>query len=425
MDGLFYYNESMRLERKMKKILLLLLLMSTTVFAITTPGVFHVVFDNGIVTSSGDDTFFEFDILAYVTDTENANDLLVGSADIYVEYDTELFGSAISGTPNLEVTQIDLLTQEALPGYNCYNIYDSQNTYPNVFSITFDANFTSSPGFYNPISTDPANPSGLFHVKMKAFAAGSGEVLFPYSSINDADKQFWTLANLQYYGPNDFTDAVEPVYIEGPVTGEPYTSIELDYFSADNKGGKVRLRWRTQSETENLGFIIKRAVVLGENIYGVFEVIDSYIENDDLIGAGTTSKKTDYMYWDNEVKPGVTYAYVLQDVDEGGHIRECDPVFVQIKESKVISTDKFEFSASYPNPFNPAFIIPFELYNTTSVNIKLYDISGHVVKEIANRDFATGTYKLLVNGNDLSSGMYLLRIIANDIVSTQKMLLVK
>ncbi len=50
------------------------------------------------------------------------------------------------------------------------------------------------------------------------------------------------------------SEASEPVYIEGPVTGEPYTAIELAYFKVDDNGGKVRLRWRTESETENQGF---------------------------------------------------------------------------------------------------------------------------------------------------------------------------
>lgn len=408
----------------MKKTLILFTLMIAGLFAATTPGVVHIVFDNGEVTTSGDDTFYEFDIQAYITGTSNANDLVIGDATIYVEYDTELFGSSIVATGNVEVTQEGVLATEAFPGYLGYQIYDSQDTYTDVFSLAFSGIY-NDPGLYNAVSTDLNNPSDLYHIKMKAIAAGSGNVLLPVARISNAEDQYFTLAGLQYAGPNDFSAAVEDVNIEGPVGGEPYTSIELDYFNADNKGGKVRLRWRTQSETENLGFILKRALVFGESNYGIFVVIDSYIDNDELLGAGTTSKKTDYMYWDNNVKPGATYAYVLQDVDEGGHIRECDPVIVNIKENKVLSNDKFEFTSSYPNPFNPAFVVPFELYASTSVDIKLYDVSGHMVKEIANRDFAPGTYKLVVNGNDLSSGMYLLRIAVDNMVSTQKMLLVK
>ena len=344
--------------------------------AATTPGVVHFVFDNGVVSTSGNDTFYEFDIQAYITGTSNSADLLFGSANVYVEYDSELFGSSISGTTNLEITMTGILTTEVFPGYGAYRVHDSQNTFSDVFALTFEAIYKDNPSAYPQVSTDPNNPSDFFHIKMKAKAAGSGEVSFPYTRINNSGDQFWTLANLQYAGPADFSEASEPIYIEGPVTGEPYTAIELAYFEAADKGGKVRLRWRTESETENSGFIVKRALVFGD-LYGAFEIIDSYTTNDELKGTGTTSKKSDYMYWDRGVKPGVTYAYVLQDVDYEEHIRECEPVLVTIRESKIISNDKFEFSSSYPNPFNPAFVVPFELYTATKVNIRLYDISGH------------------------------------------------
>lgn len=396
--------------------------MITGLMATTTPGVVHFVFENGVVTTSGDDTFYEFDIQAYITGTSNAEDLIFGSANVYVEYDTKLFGSFIAGTSSLEFEMTGILAKKLYDVLPVYKIYNSQNNSPNVFALTFDANYEDT-GYYDPMSTDPENPSDLFHLKMKAVAAGSGEVSFP-TYITDVDSVFYTLASLQYAGPQDFSDAIENVLIEGPVTGEPYTSIELAYFEAGNKGGKVRLRWRTESETENQGFIIKRALMSGEDI-GAYEVIDSYMINDELLGAGTVNKKTDYIYWDRSVMPGHTYAYVLQDVDLGGHIRECEPVIVNIRESKIISNDKFEFSASYPNPFNPAFVVPFELYTSTTVDIRLYDVSGHLVEVVANREFSAGEYRLLVNGSNLSSGVYLLRTQVEGIVNTQKMLLVK
>jgi hypothetical protein len=412
----------------MKKLLLIVLLMGAWLQADVVPGVFHLMYTNGTVTVSGSDTFFEFDVQAYITGTSNTDDLKLGAANIYVQYDTDIFGSNIMGTSNIEITKIGVLEGDIIPNIIAkYNIVgESNNTFSDVFAITPVATSPSGASLYSNLSTDSENPSDLLHVKMKAIASGSGELIFPISRIIDPHNQFQTLAGMQYEGPQDFSAAVEPVYIEGPVDGEPYTSIELDYFSADNKGGSVRLRWRTQSETQNLGFIIKRTIVFDNGMYGAYEVIDSYKENDDLLGAGTTTKKTDYLYWDREVKPGVTYAYVLQDVDEGGHIRECDPVIVTVKESKVISTDKFEFTASYPNPFNPSFVVPFELFELTNLDIRLYDVTGRLVKVIAaSKDFSPGQYNLIVDGKELSSGMYILKIMADNIMNTQKMLLVK
>jgi type IX secretion system substrate protein len=331
------------------------------------------------------------------------------------------------GTANLEVTKEGVLAGDIIPGViSKYSIIGgNNNTFSDVFALTPLATTPSAGAYYDELSTDPENPSDLFHVKMKAIASGSGEVSFPVARINNPGEQFRTLADLQYAGPQDFSQASENVYIEGPVTGEPYTAIELSDFEVAYKGGKVRIRWKTESETENLGFIIKRALVFGNDNYGAFEVIDTYIENDDLVGAGTTTKKTNYLYWDTSVKPGVSYAYVLQDVDQGGHICESEPVIVAIPESNAIKTDEFVFSASYPNPFNPAFVVPFELFKSTIVDIKLYDVSGRLITVVADREFAPGTYNLMVNGSDLSSGVYLLRTRVEGIVNTQKMLLVK
>ncbi|MDZ7821141.1 MAG: hypothetical protein U5N26_04620 [Candidatus Marinimicrobia bacterium] len=110
--------------------------------------------------------------------------------------------------------------------------------------------------------------------------------------------------------------------------------------------------------------------------------IDSYMENEKLKGAGTTEYNTTYVYFDKTVKPGTRYAYVLQDVDYEGHIRESEPVIVAIPENKILATDKFEFAAGYPNPFNPYFVVPFEIFEATAVDIRVYDMQGSTRKGI-------------------------------------------
>ncbi|MCK4813604.1 MAG: hypothetical protein KAT14_06670, partial [Candidatus Marinimicrobia bacterium] len=98
----------------MKKIMIVLFATLATLMAATTPGIIHFVFDNGVVTTSGDDTFYEFDIQAYATETVNSDDLLLGSGNIYVEYNTELFGLSIAGTTKLEYQKIGLLGNDII-----------------------------------------------------------------------------------------------------------------------------------------------------------------------------------------------------------------------------------------------------------------------------------------------------------------------
>ncbi len=407
--------------------MMVLIVAVNVLFAATTPGIMHIVFDNGEVVTSGSDTFFEFDILAYISNTVNEDDLKFGSATFYVQYDTTLFGSLIAGKTTLEYEKTGLLAGELFPGFQLYRLFQSNNTFPDVFSFTIEAVFTEPEysNYYSSLSTDPLNPSELFHIRMKAKASGSGEVIFPDSRIAGSDGLFWSLENKQYAGPVDYSLAHESVYIEGPIPGDPYTSIELLSLEAEYKGGMVRMKWQTASETENRGFIIKRAVMLNEQETGIYEKIASYIEDRSLEGAGTTNRKNTYLYFNRSVRPGVTYSYVLQDVDYSGHIRESEPLIVHVPENKIAMSEQFALSASYPNPFNPSFVVPFELYASTVIDIRLYDMSGRLIQVVADREFMPGTYNLLVDGSHLASGVYLLTTRVENTVKTQKMLLVK
>ena len=63
--------------------------------------------------------------------------------------------------------------------------------------------------------------------------------------------------------------------------------VQLSSFSAIAGDKSVTLEWTTQSETNNMGFIIRRAT--GQT--NVYEEIAGYQNNDQLRGAGNSSQK--------------------------------------------------------------------------------------------------------------------------------------
>lgn len=81
--------------------------------------------------------------------------------------------------------------------------------------------------------------------------------------------------------------------------------------------------------------------------------------------------------------------------------------------------------SNYPNPFNSSTIISFTLTRNSHVIIKIYDVLGREVKEIANDYYTEGYHSINFKENNLSSGMYLLRLITNENVITKKMILQK
>ena len=80
---------------------------------------------------------------------------------------------------------------------------------------------------------------------------------------------------------------------------------------------------------------------------------------------------------------------------------------------------------NYPNPFNPATKIKFDLPKNSYVKINVFDVTGRMINEIVNQNLSAGSYETEFNGSNLSSGIYYYRIEAGDFVETKKMILVK
>ena len=66
---------------------------------------------------------------------------------------------------------------------------------------------------------------------------------------------------------------------------------------------------------------------------------------------------------------------------------------------------------AYPNPFNPATAISFELREPGEIEIRVYDISGRLIDSpAAGRSFGSGRHSVLYQADRLSSGTYLYMI---------------
>jgi hypothetical protein len=85
---------------------------------------------------------------------------------------------------------------------------------------------------------------------------------------------------------------------------------------------------------------------------------------------------------------------------------------------------------NHPNPFNPSTIIRYELATSGHVTLRVYDVSGTLVKVLEDRDLQPGRYETGWNGeNDhgesVSSGVYFYRLKADGKTLTKKMILLK
>lgn len=80
---------------------------------------------------------------------------------------------------------------------------------------------------------------------------------------------------------------------------------------------------------------------------------------------------------------------------------------------------------NYPNPFNPATTIAYELANASDVTLNVFNVSGKLVQTLVDERKQAGAYSVQFDASELPSGVYVYQLAAGDQVVSHKMLLVK
>lgn len=85
----------------------------------------------------------------------------------------------------------------------------------------------------------------------------------------------------------------------------------------------------------------------------------------------------------------------------------------------------FRLGNSYPNPFNPATVIPFQLGSSGDISIRVFDMLGRDVITLANGSYPAGNHSVRFDASGLSSGIYLIRMDAPGFQQTSRVTLLK
>ena len=87
--------------------------------------------------------------------------------------------------------------------------------------------------------------------------------------------------------------------------------------------------------------------------------------------------------------------------------------------------------SSYPNPFNPQTTIAFEIPIQESVSLRVFDMSGRLVRKLISAEpHMPGRHEVVWNGRgdagrQVASGTYFYRLEAGAFSETKRMVLVK
>ncbi len=196
---------------------------------------------------------------------------------------------------------------------------------------------------------------------------------------------------------------------------------ELSAFAGALLDDKVLLNWTAVSQTNNAGWRVLRST---DNVN--FEPVSSLVS-----GAGTSNERLDYNYADVNLPKGVDKVYyLLEQVDLDGKVTRS-------RVTEVLLGGRFadmpkEFStAIYPNPFNPATTVAYNLPEAAKVSIIIYDALGQQIRAlVSNAETAAGRYSIQWDAKDnsgrqVASGVYFAHFTAGKFSGKQKMLLLK
>ncbi|MDD5765237.1 MAG: endonuclease [Candidatus Marinimicrobia bacterium] len=210
--------------------------------------------------------------------------------------------------------------------------------------------------------------------------------------------------------------------------------VTLTSFTARPSGNAVALAWTTESEIENLGFIVQRRQETGNRRQeagdgrqetGEWNQVAIYVTDEALQGHGSTTEAHEYACTDAAVQPGATYTYRLADVDYSGSVTWHKEVKVKVEAEDGQTPMKFGLQPAYPNPFNPSVTLSYTLIDDGQTNLKVYNLRGQLVETLISTYALKGAYSINWQPQNLSAGMYIVRMQSGNHTSMQKVVFVK
>ncbi len=370
-----------------------------------------------------------------------------------------------NGEPDLEV--VDYVTNWGYPDYPKYPIHGKLSTLlewhandpvddwernRNDIIFTYQRNrnpFIDHPEFAAWIWSDTTGPGEIANLFFSEYIEGSGynkalEIvnasdksvdLSDYAILSNSNNSAWNITHYSF--PTDVVLSPGDVWvIAHSVADSTIRNVADDTTRASVvgfNGNDVRALVKIiESDTTFIDVIgLYNDPALEDNGWSVAGI--SYATKDHTIvrkssvgqgnpdwhiSAGTNADDSEWIVYDSD-----TFDYL------GSHTITPSSLFGLCNAPARV--DSYRLYPCYPNPFNPATTIRYDLHKATTVTLHVYDLRGTVVNTLVHAKQQAGNYSILWNGKDahrrdVSAGVYLYRMQTDDGFSqTGKMILLK
>ena len=219
-------------------------------------------------------------------------------------------------------------------------------------------------------------------------------------------------------GPNSYGNFDVDEYlgeVEDYAIEDGQLPVELTSFEAVPGNGYVTLSWTTASEVDNDHFEIMRST-------GIYEPV--------TIGTviGGNPMGASYEFVDSRVTNGVTYKYVLVDVDINGMAEAHYDMEVTATPNTLpidVTPTDYALHQNFPNPFNPTTTLVYDVVDAGYVSLMVFDVLGRQVATLVDGEQVAGRYPVTFDASDLASGIYFYRLQVNGYSDMKKMVVIK
>jgi hypothetical protein len=134
-----------------------------------------------------------------------------------------------------------------------------------------------------------------------------------------------------------------------------------------------------------------------------------------------------YMVYQKDSQPG-SFAYLDNAPESRASLIYRKILFIEVGGIKRIGDEYpkvFSLGQNYPNPFNPSTNIIFDVPRKSNVQIRIYDIQGHMLENLVNSIFNPGKYSIDWDGSNYASGVYFYKLSSEGFTMTRRMILLK
>jgi hypothetical protein len=177
---------------------------------------------------------------------------------------------------------------------------------------------------------------------------------------------------------------------------------------------RINIVWTTADESDCVGYNVYRRTV-GEKRWNKL--------NTSTINSGAG----EYRYSDRTAAAKLVYEYLVGDLAGDGTETMHGPLQAKLGETRVA----FSLSTAAPNPVTSITTIRYSLATSAPARLKIYDLSGRVVKILVDNPGATsGEYQAVWDGTDsagrnVAAGVYVYTLSAGNQNATKRMVVAR